>query len=182
MEHDKSVVLIGRIGPAYGIKGWVKVTSYTDPAENLFDYTPWRLCRDVQTDRLADAELLDAKPHGKGFVALLKNVNDRDQAEQLAGMNVYVLRDQLPEPEDGLYYWTDLEGMQVETLSGEVLGRVDHMLEAGAADVMVVCGEMPGASRHLIPFIRNEVILNVDLEQRRIQVDWNDEGLIRSSG
>ncbi len=113
---------------------------------------------------------------------MLQDVNDRDQAEKLAGMNVYVLREQLPEPEDGLYYWADLEGMQVETLAGEVLGRVDHMLEAGAADVMVVCGEQPGASRHLIPFIRDDVILSVDLEQRRIQVDWNAEALSQTSG
>ena len=182
MEQDKSVVLVGRIGPAYGVRGWVKVISYTDPAENLFDYVPWRLSRDEQVARPTEVELVDAKPHGKGFVALLQDVTDRDQAEKLVGMSVYVLREQLPEPEDGLYYWADLEGMQVETLAGEVLGRVDHMLEAGAADVMVVCGEQPGGSRHLIPFIRDDVILSVDLEQRRIQVDWNAEALSQTSG
>jgi 16S rRNA processing protein RimM len=173
MEQDKSGVLVGRLGGAFGIKGWVKIISYTSPPENILQYAPWQLRESESGKTVRSAKLLEGKAHGKGLIGRFTGIADRDQADSLKGLEIVVERSQLPVPEDGLYYWADLEGLQVETSDGSVLGRVDQMLEAGAADVMVVCGA--DGSRHLIPFIRNEVILAVDLDAKRIRVNWEQD-------
>ena len=167
------MVLVGRLAGAFGIKGWVKIGSYTSPPENILQYAPWHLRRKGSNKILRRAELSDAKVHGKGLIAKLAGIDDRDQADGLKGLEIVVERSQLPDPEDGRYYWADLEGMQVEASDGSALGRVDQMLEAGAADVMVVCGAEGG--RHLIPFIRDEIILSVDLDAGLIRVNWEQD-------
>jgi len=173
MVQDKSVVLVGRMGGAYGLKGWVKISSYTSPLENIFLYSPWHLRQSESGKVIRTTELIEGKTHGKGLIARFAGVEDRDQADNLKGLEVVVERSQLPDPEDGLYYWADLEGLRVETSDGRNLGRVDQMLEAGAADVMLVCGE--NKNRHLIPFIRDEVILAVDLDAGLIRVNWEPD-------
>jgi 16S rRNA processing protein RimM len=175
MGADKSAVLIGRISSPFGIKGWVKISSYTQPLENILDYGPWQLHNSASGEATSVVELLEGKAHGKGLVVKLSGVEDRDQAELLKGLEIRVAREQLPEIEDGRFYWADLEGLKVETIDGESLGRVDHMMEAGAADVMVVCGEGEANNRCLIPFIRDKVIKDVDLAAGVIRVDWNNE-------
>jgi 16S rRNA processing protein RimM len=173
MGQKKSAVLVGRMASAFGIKGWIKISSYTSPLENIFLYTPWQLRQIGSGEISRSVELIEGKPHGKGLVAKFAGVDDRDQADSLKGLEIVVDRSQLPEPEEGLYYWADLVGLQVETAEGRSLGRVDQMLQAGAADVMLVCGE--GNSRHMIPFIRDEVILTVDLDAGFIRVNWEQE-------
>jgi 16S rRNA processing protein RimM len=168
MDHNKSEVLVGRIAGAYGIKGWLKVSSYTEPPENLFSYAPWELRRRAVS---LHVEILQGKPHGKGLIVQLDGIDDRDKANDLKGMDIVVSRDQLPDPEAGHYYWADLEGLRVETGEGKLLGIVDHLLAAGASDVMVVDGEQ----RHLIPFIADEIVLNVDLTGGCIQVNWDTD-------
>ena len=168
MDHKKSEVLVGKIAGAYGVKGWLRVSSYTQPPENLLSYTPWQLRSRTGSLPL---EMVQGKPHGKGLVVKLEGIDDRDQADELKGVEVVVDRDQLPEPETGHYYWADLEGLRVETNDGKLLGNVDHMLEAGASDVMVVCGDQ----RHLIPFVADDIVLNVDLQKGCIQVNWDAE-------
>lgn len=173
MTQDKSVVLVGRMASAFGIKGWVKISSYTSPPENILQYSPWQLRQSKSGKIVRTAELIEAKTHGKGLIVRLAGIEDRDQADILKGLEIVVERSQLPEPEDGLYYWADLEGLQVETAEGKLLGRVEQMLEAGAADVMLVCGK--ANSRHMIPFIRDEIILAVDLEAGIIRVNWEQD-------
>jgi 16S rRNA processing protein RimM len=168
MDTQKSTMLVGNIAGAYGVKGWLKVTSYTDPLENIFKYSPWRLVslRDGKAPR--EVKLVHGKLHGKGLVVQLEGIDDRDGAESLKGLGIYVERERVPDPDSGHFYWADLEGLQVETTTGTVLGRVDHLIDTGSADVMVVCGE----KRHLVPFIFGDTVLNVDLEAGCIQVDW----------
>ena len=171
MTAGSSLVSVGRIAGPYGIKGWVKISSFTDPAENVFAYAPWIL-RDPKGGRsTTKVGLLESKAHGKGWVAKLDGVADRSAAEMLKGLEIVIDRERMPEPDEGQYYWADLEGMQVEDKAGQVLGRLDHMLETGSADVMVIVGESQG-ERHLIPFIMNDTVVAVDLEARRIRVDW----------
>lgn len=173
MDPGDSLVRVGRIAGAYGIRGWVKVRSFTDPAENLFGYAPWRLLlesgREAQT-----ATVLEYRRHGKGWVACLDGVADRDAAEALRGLGIGVPRASLPALEAGRYYWTDLEGLRVERCDGLPLGRIDHMLETGAADVMVIVDDASGA-RHLVPFVTGDVVTNVDLGAGLVRVDWDDE-------
>ena len=175
MDDKESVVQMGRVAAPYGVKGWVRINSYAQPAENIFDYGPWRLHRQRGMQPVREVEVLEGKPHGKGLIARIAGIDDRDKAEELKGLDIFVARSELPQLDSGTYYWTDLEGLRVERADGTMLGRVDHMLEAGAADVMVVCGDPGAGGRYLIPFIKGEVILQVDLEGQVIQVDWEDE-------
>lgn len=173
MDDNESVVLMGRVAGPYGVKGWVRISSYAQPPGNVFDYRPWQLRRGGDATTEFDADVLEGKVHGNGLIARIAGIDDRDQAAELKGLHIYVARSQLPELDDGSIYWTDLEGLRVEQVDGSILGRVDHMLEAGAADVMVVCGDND-KDRHLIPFIRGEVVLDVDLDARLIRVDWQE--------
>jgi len=162
-------VVLGKITGLFGVRGWVKVFSHTEPRTNIVDYSPWLVRR--PGGQWQTMQVLDGKAHGKGVVAQLEGIVDRDQAALLLGAEVAVPRSQLPAPGEGEYYWTDLIGLQVVTTTGEDLGRVDSLLETGSNDVLVVKGER----ERLIPFLTPEVITEVDLAGGRIQVDWDPE-------
>ena len=165
-DNGSREVLVGRIAGVYGVKGWVRVKSFTDPLDNIIHYAPWRLRSDSDNRVLGVAE---SRPHGKGLVARLESINDRDAAAEVAGMDIFVARETLAEPAEGQYYWHDLEGLEVSTLDGTVLGTVMDMIETGANDVLVVAG----TRRHLVPFIQRDIVRSVDLEAGKIIVDWD---------
>jgi len=142
------------------------VFSYTEPRENIVHYQPWYLCCGEQWQA---RRLVEGRQHGKGVVARLDGCTDRDQALALMNCEIGVRRDQLPAPAQGHYYWNDLLGLEVVNLQRESLGRVDHLLETGANDVLVVAGER----ERLIPFVLDKVVKRVDLEAGVIQVDWD---------
>jgi 16S rRNA processing protein RimM len=104
-------------------------------------------------------------------VAKLATVNDRDEARVLVGADIAVDRCQLPALAKDEYYWNDLVGFDVVTQNGASLGRVTGLMETGANDVLVVSGDR----ERLVPFIRNRVVLEVDAEARRIEVDWDPD-------
>jgi len=104
-------------------------------------------------------------------VVRLAGCADRDQAQLLIGCEIGIRRDQLPTLQPGEYFWNDLIGLQVLNLEGEDFGQVDHLLETGANDVLVVKGER----ERLIPFVMKQVIVEIDLEQGRIRVDWDKD-------
>ncbi len=163
---------LGSIVAAHGIKGWVKVFSYTDPMPQILDYSPWYLQKGKSMKTI---DVLEGRQQGKGLVARLAGVEDRDDAELLIGFDVWVDYDALPALEDGEYYWHQLQGLTVKTTDNQVLGQIDHMLETGANDVMVV---KPTASSvddqtRLVPYVENRVVQLVDLESRTVQVDWS---------
>jgi 16S rRNA processing protein RimM len=118
-----------------------------------------------------ERQVAEGSRHGKGVVARLVGCDDRDQAQSLMGYEIGVYRDQLPETEPGEYYWNDLKGLRVVTLQGESLGIVDHLIETGANDVLVVKGER----ERLIPFVQDQVVTKVDLDNGEIQVDWDKD-------
>ncbi len=159
---------MGRIVALFGVRGWVKVQSHTEPRENLLNYRPWQLC---QHDTCRSFTVTECQRHGKGLVAKLEGIEDRDAAAKLVGARILVPRAQLPDAGAGEFYWTDLLGLQVVSLEGEVLGCVDHLLATGANDVLVV-RDAAGHER-LIPFIPDQVVRNVDLSEGRIEVDWD---------
>jgi 16S rRNA processing protein RimM len=116
-----------------------------------------------------EKQLAAGSRHGKGVIARLADCENRDQAQALMGCEIGIRRDQLPGTAPGEYYWRDLQGLTVVTIKGELLGTVDHLIETGANDVLVVKGER----ERLIPFVLDQVIVNVDLDKREIQVDWD---------
>lgn len=123
-------------------------------------------------------KLLESKAHGKGWVARLEGVEDRNAAEALRGLEIVVDRSLLPEPGEGQYYWTDLAGLLVENQDGRVLGRIDHLLETGSADVMVIVSDAASGGRQercLIPFVMGQTVTEVDLDAGRLLVDWRED-------
>lgn len=169
MEKTASrLVTIGRISGVYGVHGWVKVYSYTVPREAILDYSPWRIRREKRWESVS---VLDGRRQGKTVVAQLEGWTDRDAVRALTGAEVAVDRGQLGEAEPGKYFWADLIGLEVVNREGVGLGRVDHLMETGANDVLVVQGER----ERLIPFVPEHYIVEVDLEAGRITVDWSPE-------
>lgn len=163
---DRNLIALGRIAGVYGVKGWIKVVSDTQPRDGILRYKPWLLGPKATPSRVAEGKI-----HGKGLVARLDGCDDRDAAALLVGQEIFVTRDQLPPARADEFYWVDLEGLQVVTSEGVELGRVDHLFATGANDVLVVKGER----ERLVPFVWDDVVKEVDLEQGRIEVDWDPE-------
>jgi 16S rRNA processing protein RimM len=159
-------VILGRVSGVYGIRGWIKVFSETVPRENILEYPTWYLGNGKTPRRLAEG-----RPHGKGVIARLEGCEDRDQAAALIDQQIAVRRDQLPPPSADELYWTDLEGLAVETQGGRSLGRVDHLIATAGNDVLVVKGER----ERLIPLLWDDVIKAVDFERELIEVDWDPD-------
>lgn len=164
----ESLITVGAVSGVYGVKGWVRVHSHTDPVENILEFPRWFICRGDDWQAL---ELVTGRRQGKGLVAALAGIDDRDTARTLIGAEIAVLRDELPPPDEGEYYWIDLEGLRVETIEGRELGVVDHLFATGANDVMVVRGER----ERLVPFVLDEVITDVDFQAGVIRVDWDPD-------
>ena len=164
----EKLVVVGRISGLYGVRGWVKIYSYTEPRDNILNYDPWRLGHDGQwrIERMENGRL-----QGRGVVAQLVGYVDRDSAAKLVGLEIAVPRDQLPSANEGEFYWTDLEGLRVRTRDGLELGNIDHLLATGANDVMVVIGDR----ERLIPFVMDQVVTQVHLDEGWIEVDWDPD-------
>lgn len=160
-------ILAGRFVGAFGVRGEVKLESFTDPKKAILLYQPW-LLRDMQG---SERELAGARGRdtAKGIVASIAGIEDRDAAEALRGTEVWVAREALPPPQPGQYYWVDLEGLRVVNLDGVDFGLVSHLFSTGANDVVAVQGER----ERLIPFVMPEYITAIDFESRTLTVDWD---------
>jgi 16S rRNA processing protein RimM len=165
---ERSRVVVGKISAVFGVRGQVKVFSYTEPRENILNYGPWMLGSAGQW-QIWDIE--SGQRHGKGIIARLVGCDDRDQALALVGREIAIDRQQLPEVAENEYYWSDLQGLAVITTQGVKLGTVSHLFETGSNDVMVLEGE----SRQLIPYIWGQVVIEVDLDAGQLVVDWDPE-------
>lgn len=164
-------VEVGRIVGLHGVRGGVKLESWTNPRAMIFQYRPWTLVWPAGAEReLAGAR---GQVQGKGLVAELPGVDDREQAQVLVGAKIFVPREALPAAPEGEYYWADLEGLDVVNLEGVALGRVSHLIATGANDVMAV-RDGDGRER-LLPFVVGHCIKQVDLATSRIVVDWDPE-------
>ena len=159
-------VCVGKVSGIFGVKGWIKVYSYTETRENILTYSPWTLTKGKESK---EVQVIDGRRHGKTVVARLEGINDRDDAAELNGWEIFIHADQLPKAKQGEYYWADLIGLQVKTVEGIDLGIVQQMLETGANDVVVVLGER----ERLIPFLQGQTIIKIDLLAGEMLVDWD---------
>lgn len=170
-----NLVDVGRISSVFGVKGWVKIHSYTEPGDGLFGYAPWWL---KTPHGVKPLEIDEYRAHGKGFVAHVRGVDDRDQAALLCGQNIAVERGQMPALPEGDYYWHQLQGLAVIShFEGKPqrLGRVARLMETGANDVLVVAPDaqsIDGRER-LVPYVPGQFVQRVDLETGCIEVDWD---------
>jgi 16S rRNA processing protein RimM len=147
------------------VRGWIKVRAETEFADSLFDYPVWWLGKGGEWKSYS---FVDGQVQPKALVAQLEGVNGKEQSDALRGMQIAVPRNELPPAEEDEYYWNDLIGLSVCNLQGEALGSVTELMETGANDVLVVDD---AAVRRLIPFVAT-VVLEVNLAERRIVVDW----------
>ncbi len=174
MTND-AVLCIGRISGCYGIKGWVKVRSFTDPPERFGSYQNCRL----KTRAGQQAVVFDqCRSQGKGLIAHIVGVDDRNTAETLRGLDVVVNASELPALDEGDYYWHQLIGLAVwyvaEGGAKVRLGTVKQMLETGANDVLVVAPDEHSIDERerLIPYLVESVVKRVDVDSGVIEVDW----------
>jgi 16S rRNA processing protein RimM len=165
VRRSPQFVTLGRVSGVFGVKGWLKIESYTDPPDNIGRYAGWTLrLRGDERQMVVD----DARSHGNKVVAKLAGIEDRDLAAEWIGADILVARSELPVLAPGEFYWTDLEGLEVRTPDGTSLGIVDHLLATGGNDVLV----LRGAKERLVPFVMNDVIKRVDIERGIIEADW----------
>lgn len=165
-EHER--IVLGRIGGPFGVKGWLKVQSFTEPPEQILGFPRWRATPPAGGSR--ELRPLEGRRHGKGLVVRIEGVGNRDEAAALAQWELWVERQELPALGRGEYYRADLVGLAVVNEEGRALGRIDHFIDLPANPVMVVKGER----EHWVPLVPRH-LRQVDLEQGRVVVDWDPE-------
>lgn len=174
---SNSPVIIGEITGVSGVKGWVKIFSYTEPRLNIVKYNPWLL---RQREEWKAVRLISGRPQGKTIVAQIEGVNCPKQARRVIGSEIAIDPSQLKVLGKQDYYWRDLEGLRVLDLNDEMIGIVSHLIETGANDVLVVkaseqWGKKNESKEILVPYVIDSVIKNIDLDAESITVDWDDE-------
>jgi 16S rRNA processing protein RimM len=169
--ENKDLVLIGKIVGVHGIKGTHKIRSY---AESLTLFKPGRsilVCESNGQEKYRAIEWV--KPHTGNALMSFVGVDDRNQAESLIGAELFIPKEELPEPEEDAYYWFDLIGMEVITTDAEYLGRIESIIETGSNDVYVV---KDNKNEVLIPALES-VVIDIDINQKRMKVNL-PEGLV----
>jgi 16S rRNA processing protein RimM len=162
----QNLIHVGKISGVFGVKGWLKVFSFTDPRENILNYNSWLLRKDSLEKSVS---VITGQIHGKGVVAQIDGIADRDNALTLMDWDIYITRKQLPATKKDEFYWTDLIGLSVENLEGIHLGKVDSLIETGANDVIVVSGDKERG----IPFLQGQTVKLIDLATGKMIVDWD---------
>jgi len=154
------LIELGRVAGSYGVHGWIRVEPYS---EVLAAQRRWRIGG-------TQYPVEDTKPHSGALLAKLGGLGNREQALRLKGKGVAVVREALPEPAAGTFYWADLVGLEVVNAHGKVLGIVNEMFSNGAHDVMAVAGDR----KRLIPWVP-AVVTEVDLAARVVRVEWGTD-------
>lgn len=168
---DDEKIIVGKINGVYGVKGWVKVFSETDPREGITQYNPWYL---KQQGVWREVKLESGRRQSKTIVAKLEGYDDRDESMLLNGALIGINPEQLGDLSHNEYYWRDLIGCRVVNQQGIELGIVSKLIETGANDVLVVKSDQEGRE-YLIPWTLDNAVIEVDLEQGLISVDWDED-------
>jgi 16S rRNA processing protein RimM len=173
-----SFILIGQFGGVWGLRGELKVISWSTPRENIFSYNPWYVC-DEKIKQPTEEDLIDYQVanhrvlrSGRSLSVDLMGIDSVEQAQLLQGKKIYIAREQLPSLKDE-YYWDELIGMSVINAQEMPLGKVVEVLSTGVHDVLKVRQEIGDKTTYLIPYIHNRFVLSVDRKLRQIEVDWD---------
>lgn len=172
-QSGLNIVVLGRIGAPFGVKGWLHIHSYTSNPSDILNYSVWYLKKEHEPEtRWQAIKCLESRPHGKGFVIKFEGIHSREEAQMYTHCEMGVLKEELPVLEEGNYYWTDLINLRVITESGQELGRVTSLFETGSNDVLIIQND---EKEHFVPYIPGDTILKVDLPNQIIQVRWDPE-------
>ncbi len=161
---DLRRIEVGRLGAAHGVRGWLRVQSFTDPPQRLFEWKRWRLQSGTEVN------VLEARAQGNGWIAHLEGIEDRDAAGRLSGQVVLVDRDELPATTGREHYRADLVGFEAMNLEGVLLGVVDYFIDTPGNAVMVI----KGTREYLVPMVA-QYLRSVDQQSRRLVVDWPED-------
>jgi 16S rRNA processing protein RimM len=169
-------VELGKLVGVWGVKGWVKLHSYTRNRADIGQYKTWYLQKPGSKGDPTPIEVLNCREQGQGMVAQFDDVNDRDQAMAMSGQVIFVKQSDLPKLPDGEFYWQQLIGLTVknETVT---IGKVSSILETGANDVLVCKNAVEGKADVLIPY-NDDVVLEIELEAGTVLVDWDPDFLL----
>lgn len=173
MSAAEDTIKLGSIGAVYGVKGWLKVTSYTDNPEDIFVYNPWTIGKGNLWQTI---KIVEWRRHNKGLIVKFEGLDVREKAQLLTGLDIIVKPEQLPKLEQGEYYWRDLVGLQVINHTGYDMGTVKSLMETGSNDVLVVQAKANDAfamTERLIPFLEEQVVQSIDLGNKVIRVNWD---------
>jgi 16S rRNA processing protein RimM len=172
LPEDGPLLIVGRCGSAHGIKGWVTVRTYTEPADNLLRYAPWH----VRTATgWVELEVVEYRTHRRGYAVHFKGFDDRTAAESLRGCPIGVAADQLPPTDEDEYYWKDLIGLVVYDAGGRLLGEVTGVMDTAGHDLLIVRrADDRAAGDLLIPFVR-DIVTTVDLGAGHLIADWDPD-------
>lgn len=174
---EQGYTTLGKVGAVHGVKGWVRLISFTEPADNILRYRNFYISTGTPPESREKIEIDESRVQGKHFIGHIAGCDDREEARAYTGRELQVKQSDLPELETEEFYWFQLEGLQVINLQNEVLGQVDHLIETGANDVMIVrpVENSIDKEERLIPFIKEQVIKQVDLDENIIRVDWEKD-------
>ena len=161
-------VVLGCFASAYGVRGWVRVNSYTTPKENLLNYPVWQTKHDKQIESI---KISRSKFHSNQLIIKIDGCDDRETAKTYTNCPIMINRTELPTLPENEYYWTDLIGLSVITKEGINLGRVDSLIETGSNDVLIVIDE---EQERLLPYT-NQVIISINLADKIMVVDWDPD-------
>lgn len=170
MSRASETVIIGKIGAPYGVKGWVKINSYTDEKAGIFNYVPWIIGAGQ------NFQVAQWRTHNNALVAKLKGIDDRDDAERIKNLDIAIESSQLPQLSDDEFYWRDLMGMQVVTEKGYSLGIIKEIFATGANDVMLIkanTNDAFGQKERMLPILFDQVVKQIDQPSATITVDWD---------
>ena len=187
-------VLLGQVTGHFGVKGWVKVKSFTRPAVQILEFSAWYVPKitgnasghdrrtriqdetDLSLESVDRLVLSEGKQQRRGLIARFEQFDTREQNEVLIGKSVLVEKSAFAPAQAGEYYWSELIGLRVVNQQGVHLGRVDHLVETGANDVLVVedssIHDKDSSIERLLPWT-DQVIVNIDRTKKMISVDWD---------
>ena len=169
MEDDKKIYL-GKITGVHGIKGWLKIQSFSSPPENILNYPSWIITNKGEEDFYS---IEQGRKQNNKIVVKLEKIDDRNTAESLINSKIQILRSDLPKLSNENYYWSDLVGLSVLNSEETVIGKIESLIETGANDVMVIITLKD--ERVLVPFVMHEIIKEVNVELNYIKIDWSIE-------
>ena len=175
MTHANNLIVVGTLGAVYGVKGWMRINSFTETMDSIFHYSPWFI---QVGGSLQELKVINWRPHTKSYVAQLEGINSPEQAQRLVNQEILIDTHQLLDLDEGDYYWKDLMGCEVINLDGYHMGVVTEILETGSNDVLRVKANKKdayGKQERLIPFVDEQFIVAIDLHTKKIQVNWQPD-------
>jgi len=175
MSSKQEPVVLGKLGSSYGIKGWLKITTYTDSVDGIFDYSPWLI---KEQGEWREVKVTQWRYQGKAVVAALEGVDNREQAQMLTNCEIAVPAEMIKDLPKDEFYWKDLIGCEVVNTKGYNMGKVQQIVETGSNDVLLVKANAKdgfGKVERLIPFVTEQFIVSVDLTAKQIIVDWDPD-------